>query len=662
MQPSKEGSLSARGVHHRTRDYFVNQIITCTNQLVHTSRSSKKTLAQGNIYFSRAQAFATLGNHERAIRDYTSCIDIFLAHKQQCSVVYFNRSLLKYHAGDVDAALVDINKAIEQDHSNITFFKNRALFLRKKNDFLRCTTDVRLIEKLEKKNHDQMEAKRRRKSSTLRRLSLSQTVHRTKQAASSGAIPTTPLLLAGGAASSSSSDPNKANVSHSHDSDGIIPALEKEGKMRSKLEKRKIAETISHFDFFKMLADDHKALEDLCGKISLKTFKPNEYIFKQGDQGDVFYVLYEGAVSITTFVSSPIRGEKDIEKVLKLLHKGDTFGETALKTGDGRGANAKCTQSSLLIIIECEDFLAIEREHEVFLREQKLSMVRRCPAFSDFTVNQLTQIVQKMDVKRYDAQTVITSRGDKAPDLCLIRKGMVKVLKSTPLDLCETPNIDSRLDNLDEKILEESPGIWVIQRNWREVMEPKRKNMTMAETLEAERDNHDFTVGVLGSGEFFGELAVLDESEFSPVTVIACTNVELFCLSHDDVVNLQLHINHNLKRCLEESMVMHNPPAHKVAHFFRSKVKWEVKKDKILETCMSEKWIQGKKKSNEVKKVMRHADSDLEYQRFINVGTNMTVKKTQDSSKKSKSKKVNPKLLMHQFSLTNMNSTRRMQF
>ena len=39
------------------------------------------------------------------------------------------------------------------------------------------------------------------------------------------------------------------------------------------------------------------------------------------------------------------------------------------------------------------------------------------------------------------------------------------------------------------------------------------------------------------------------------------------------------------------SMVMHNPPAHKVAHFFRSKLTWEAKKDRILQSCMSKKWV-----------------------------------------------------------------------
>jgi CRP-like cAMP-binding protein len=390
--------------------------------------------------------------------------------------------------------------------------------------------------------------------------------------------------------------------------------LEKDPETRTTLEARKIANTLVDFEFFRMMADDMDSLTNLCKKIDVVRLKTEQYVFHQGDPGNVFYVLYEGGISITiSYGAEKANHGGDAgegEKTLKLLLKGDTFGENALKSETGkRSANAKCTQDCFLLIIGCEDYLTIESEHEAFRREQKLSMLRRCPAFSEFSQDQLAQIVAKMGVKRYDAQTVITNRGDPSPDLCLIKRGMVKVLKSTPLSICEprssaaAPNSSTylsgsaRLNALqkpDKPADDESPGIWVIQRNWREIMEPKKANLTAVEQQELEDDRWDFTVGVLGSGQFFGELAVLDEAEYSPVTVVACTNVELYCISQKDIKKLGMHINHHLKQSLEESMVIHNPPAQKVAHFFRSKVNWEMKKDRILESCMSEKWIKGR--------------------------------------------------------------------
>jgi hypothetical protein len=45
-----------------------------------------------------------------------------------------------------------------------------------------------------------------------------------------------------------------------------------------------------------------------------------------------------------------------------------------------------------------------------------------------------------------------------------------------------------------------------------------------------------------------------------------------YVLTVQDIQDCQLHTEHELKKALEKSMVLHNPPAQKVAHFFRSKV------------------------------------------------------------------------------------------
>jgi len=56
-----------------------------------------------------------------------------------------------------------------------------------------------------------------------------------------------------------------------------------------------------------------------------------------------------------------------------------------------------------------------------------------------------------------------------------------------------------------------------------------------------------------------------------------------------------------MKQSLEESIVMHNPPGEKVAHFFRNKVNWELQKGEILESCLSEKWLEAKKNGDKKK-------------------------------------------------------------
>ena len=146
------------------------------------------------------------------------------------------------------------------------------------------------------------------------------------------------------------------------------------------------------------------------------------------------------------------------------------------------------------------------------------------------------------------------------------------------------------------------------------------------------------------------------------MTIVACTNVELYVLTEQDIEDCFLKTEHEFKKALEKSMVLHNPPAQKVAHFFRSKVNWEVRKDKILESCMSEKWIAGKRNSNFLKRIESGSATTLEY---VGGGREKKERKTlieQKEAKEAGTKKVNPKLLKQQFSLKSIATSKKFKF
>ena len=126
--------------------------------------------------------------------------------------------------------------------------------------------------------------------------------------------------------------------------------------------------------FFEFLINDHAAVTRIADAIVSVKYQAGEFIFREGDEGTAFYVLHEGEVNITkTFEieadpsqanerSGGSRGRKgdsggnnhnnnnnhnnhnrsskaskedsSAEIILKRLHRGDTFGETALNDHD----------------------------------------------------------------------------------------------------------------------------------------------------------------------------------------------------------------------------------------------------------------------------------------------------------------------------------------
>ena len=87
--------------------------------------------------------------------------------------------------------------------------------------------------------------------------------------------------------------------------------------------------------------------------------KKNATIFSEGDAGDKFYLILDGAVRISRFV--PGMGEE----ALAVLRKGAYFGEMSLVDEAPRSAAAICHENCRLFIVrrvDLEDLLFVDRD------------------------------------------------------------------------------------------------------------------------------------------------------------------------------------------------------------------------------------------------------------------------------------------------------------
>ncbi len=109
-------------------------------------------------------------------------------------------------------------------------------------------------------------------------------------------------------------------------------AIQKREKYESTLKKVEILKSIDPYE-----------LGQICDALKTQIFKKGEYIIKQGDKGDVFYILEEGSAH----AEKVFEEGKPAEKV-KDYKSGGYFGELALLKGEPRAAsivadtNCKC--------------------------------------------------------------------------------------------------------------------------------------------------------------------------------------------------------------------------------------------------------------------------------------------------------------------------------
>lgn len=79
------------------------------------------------------------------------------------------------------------------------------------------------------------------------------------------------------------------------------------------------------------------------------TLQEGEVLFEEGDPGDAFYIVFDGAVEI-------LKGRDDKEERLAIRRAGDAFGEMALLDDAPRSASARARERSQLMVITQEDF------------------------------------------------------------------------------------------------------------------------------------------------------------------------------------------------------------------------------------------------------------------------------------------------------------------
>jgi CRP-like cAMP-binding protein len=80
-----------------------------------------------------------------------------------------------------------------------------------------------------------------------------------------------------------------------------------------------------------------------------KEYKPNEYIFKDGDPGQTMFIIIEGKVEISKILG-------DHKTALAVLEKGSIFGEMAIIDREPRSATAMTLANSTLLEISREMF------------------------------------------------------------------------------------------------------------------------------------------------------------------------------------------------------------------------------------------------------------------------------------------------------------------
>lgn len=132
----------------------------------------------------------------------------------------------------------------------------------------------------------------------------------------------------------------------------------------------RLSAVLRKVEFFTALTIDQ--LAKIMPYILLYGYRKGETVFKQGGEGDAFYIILAGACSVRVkkgwFFSSEVGRLKD----------GEFFGEMALFTDEKRSATVVCLADSRISVFLKKDFAFLVKENPAFALEvEKIAEARR---------------------------------------------------------------------------------------------------------------------------------------------------------------------------------------------------------------------------------------------------------------------------------------------
>lgn len=115
-------------------------------------------------------------------------------------------------------------------------------------------------------------------------------------------------------------------------------------------------------------------LDELAMTLQSRVVHPNEFVFKEGDPADAFYIIGAGRVRVF------VRHENRTERELSVCGPGEHFGELALLAGATRTANVESLAETHLLALPKERFDRLLRYYpdlsRNFVREMRARLIK----------------------------------------------------------------------------------------------------------------------------------------------------------------------------------------------------------------------------------------------------------------------------------------------
>ncbi|RLN53217.1 hypothetical protein BBJ29_000511 [Phytophthora kernoviae] len=216
-----------------------------------------------------------------------------------------------------------------------------------------------------------------------------------------------------------------------------IKVLSKKKHTRTKPDIDMLSEYLQTLKFFRSLPKSF--VRELCVVVDFLTLPSGACVFREGEVGDQFYIIFSGSVDVN-ISSNDFRGNVQQTKLVNLT-EGSHFGELALMKGRGvRSATVVTREESQLLVICEKDYNSTLRRMQKKDMAKRVGVLDQIPMFQtpEWTGELLKELSYVLLEQKLSTGSVLYRQGDRASHVYFVVRGELVVTKGIVDHLTQT--------------------------------------------------------------------------------------------------------------------------------------------------------------------------------------------------------------------------------
>lgn len=208
--------------------------------------------------------------------------------------------------------------------------------------------------------------------------------------------------------------------------------LEKPLELRDTIDLNLIASYIVNVKFFESLKDQKSIFKECCKYINYELVLKGQYVFKEGEVGDKFYILLKGIAGVIITIK-----EKDNVSYKEVLEytDGSSFGELALKDNKPRAASILAKSDCHFAVLDKFNYNRILASILIKKRNELVEFLRNQSFFKNLTKGSVLKLSYCFDERSLKKDQVLYKEGEACEYLYLIREGQVKLSQTIKIEM-----------------------------------------------------------------------------------------------------------------------------------------------------------------------------------------------------------------------------------